>query len=449
VDGILQKRGVRLTILVLVVAAGLYGAYLLSNIFAPLLFSFIVAYMLDPVADALERRRFSRLGAVVTIFLVGTLLVVTSFGIAGYYLYSGAIQAFARARGEPVFTRAQLDAEPALDVGLTPVPSVDGLFFRDELRDGGNAGTYQKSYFLLARDYVEKLGERLGEGDYGVVSGAKEWIDARRAKLESPEEQAALRERVETRVGEFLDWLAGSPVRALFGGEVEAPAPAAGAPEEEGAGVLSSVFTWASWMLLCPLYIFFLLLEIDPLVARVRGYLPGRHRERVVRIVTKIDRTMASFFRGRLTICIVKGLATAIGLMVIGVPFALPIGIAAGFLALIPYIGIWFAIIPSLVLAWFEQQSFGYVLGVGGIFFAMEILEGFWMVPTFLGKGVGLHPLTVIVTMLVFAQLLGFLGVLLSVPLAAIAKILLEEFVMPLVEEFAAEEPGIPPAGAG
>lgn len=441
-ESILQKRGVRLTLLLLLVGGAIYGAYRLSAIFAPLLFSFIIAYVLDPVADALERRRFSRLAAVISIFTVGVISLLLVLGLGGYFLYDGVIRFVDRAGGEPVYTRQEAAAVPGLEEKLLPVPGED-LLYSDENDDQ----VYQRSYLLTAMEYVDEIGERFGEEDYGLAASVRTWLDQKREELDSPEKRAEIRGKVQLRVQQTLDWLAGAPVRAIFGPEPETTAVPV--PEEEGASLFASIFSWVSWLLLCPLYIFYLLLEIDPLVAKIRGYLPGRYRGTVVRIAGKIDRTMASFFRGRLLICVFKGLGTSVGLLIVGVPFALPLGIAAGFLALVPYVGIWFAIIPTVLLTWLDAQSIGPLLGVGCVFAAMEVLEGFWMVPTFLGKEVGLHPLTVIVTMLVFAELLGFIGILLSVPLAAIAKILLEEFVMPLVREFAAEpeSPRPPPPG--
>ncbi len=111
---------------------------------------------------------------------------------------------------------------------------------------------------------------------------------------------------------------------------------------------------------------------------------------------------------------------------------------------MIPYVGIWVAIIPALILSLVDDGSLWRLLGVGGVFAGMEVIEGFVLVPMFLGKEVGLHPLTIIVTFLIFGRIFGFLGVLLSVPLAAIGKILSEEFLMPLVRSFAAEKPDPP-----
>lgn len=449
-DGLLQKRGVRLSLLLAIVSLAIAGIYVLSDIFAPLLFSFLVAYMLDPVADALERRRFTRLAAVITIFLSLTLALTLFVGIAGYYLTRGVVDLYDAIRGDGVITEQQLADDPslAMDDGVRefpenhPLPEEGARYYVDDDGDG----QYTQGYLRWAIAKLDEVLEEEGDPDdpdSAISSGdkaldeARNWLVAARDRMTQDQ-----KDEFTSRISENASWILGGPVRRIFGEE-----PPDDADTEDDSGLVGSLVTWVSWLLLCPLYIFYLLLEIDPIVARARKYLPGKHREMIVRIMGRIDRTMSAFFRGRLTICLLKGVGTAIGLAILGVPFAIPIGIAAGFLALIPYVGIWFAIVPSLLLVWLEYQSFGRLVGAGAVFAGMEVLEGFVMIPAFLGKEVGLHPLVVIVTMLIFAELLGFLGILLSVPLAAIAKILAEEFLLPLIESFAAEEPDPPPDG--
>ncbi len=441
-ESILQKRGTRLTLLVLVGAGAIYGAYQLSAIFAPLLFSFIIAYVLDPVADALERRKFTRLAAVITIFLVGAGVAFGFFAVSGVYVYRGVEKLVQDVKGEKPYP-ADLKDSRLKDIPNDP----EGRKFYDENENGKHDPGLLKEAEIFLTGWIkgpkdqDPTKEERQSFLYPYDVGALEWVKKKQKQANEVDPK-----EIKKWVGERLDSAFENPAKLLFGDDrstggtsiVVTPAE----KEKSGPGIFGRVFTWFSWLLLCPLYIFYLLLEIDPLIEKMRRLLPGKQRPRIERILGQVDSTMAAFFRGRLTICVVKGVGTSIGLLILGVPFALPLGLAAGFLALIPYVGIWFAIIPSLILAWLDSSgSFGYILGVAAVFIVMEVLEGFVMIPKFLGKEVGLHPLTVIVTMLIFAQLLGFLGVLLSVPLAAITKILLEEFVMPLVEEFAAETP--------
>ena len=445
-ESLLQKRGTRLTLLVLIFAATIYGAVQLSAIFAPLLFSFLVAYMLDPVADALERRKFTRLAAVITIFFSGMLILVVLTGVIGFYLSNGLISLYRDVRGDVYYAAAELADQPALKEKLLPVEEKPG----DMYLERNNLPGYQSGYLARSKELISGLEDRFEEGTtaqevFKILSG---WIEEKRTEYES-QSPDDLKETIE----DWLDQVSSAPIRRL--GLEEPPVLDRGSDSESSSGdessdpgVLGTLFSWISWLILCPLYIFYFLLEIDPLIAKAREYIPGKQRPRVLRILGKTDQTMAAFFRGRLTICLVKGAGTSIGLLILGVPFAVPLGIAAGFLALLPYVGIWIAVIPSLILVWLSTGSLGHILGVGAVFILMETLEGFWLIPRFLGKEVGLHPLTVIVTMLIFGEVFGFLGVLLSVPLAAISKILIEEFLMPLVEEFAAEKPDDPPPEA-
>ena len=467
-EGFLQKRGTRLTLLILVGAAALYGIYSLSAIFAPLFFSFIVAYVLDPVADALERRKFTRLAAVITIFGVGIAVLALFLTVSGYYIADGVTQLGQDVRGDQVYRQEELLPLPGeegqfysdengsgayeflRDRRVSPIPDQPGLYYYD----ANSNDEYDESYLLRAQHFLDDLASRPdSDGEDGkkvsalqpYFQGFQQWLETFEAELQkrdSDEIAATTQEQI------AIIW-AGIEARVkgriVGGGESADSATnttsSESRKEKSGPGLFGKMFVWASWLLLCPLYIFYLLLEIDPLIEKARRLIPGKQRPRAERIFGKVDRTIAAFFRGRLTICVVKGLGTSVGLMIFGVPFALPLGLAAGFLALVPYVGIWFAIVPTLTLAWLDAGTFGALLAVGGVFVVMEILEGFILIPKLLGKEVGLHPLTVIVTMLIFAELLGFIGILLSVPLAAIAKILLEEFVMPLVEEFAAETP--------
>ncbi|MGA1780337.1 MAG: AI-2E family transporter [Planctomycetota bacterium] len=499
-ESLLQKRGVRLTLLVLVFLGALYGAYQLSAIFAPLLFSFIVAYVLDPVADALERRKFTRLAAVVTIFTIGTVVSVLFLVVGGFFISQAVTRFAADLTSEPGYTEGEFGVRAVPDprvLARLPAPVGGGdrfldwngngspddgepLYSADALAariaegkvrlvqrpvrslepespfaifdDENGNGVRDEGYLEQARNALVHLGDDLegeisrGEPTRLVYSAVGEWLNEKQGPLSEGDP-----ERTKARIQAYLDSLL-PPFLRTRSAEDPAPVPEAPAgapatlsaeeePPPEASTLLGTLFTWGSWLLLCPLYIFYLLLEIDPLVERIRRYLPGRQRPRIERLLGSIDRTMAAFFRGRLTICVLKGLGTSLGLLALGVPFAFPLGLAAGFLALVPYIGIWFAIVPAALLSWLDTNSLGALLAVGGVFVVMETIEGFLLIPKLLGKEVGLHPLTVIVTMLIFSEILGFVGILLSVPLAAIAKILIAEFVMPLVEEFAAETP--------
>jgi predicted PurR-regulated permease PerM len=406
-EEIFKRRSVRLTLLLLIALVSFAGIYLLRVIFAPLILGFLLAYVLDPFADWLEARRLSRLAAVGIIFGIFAVVVIGVGSFGSIHLARGIHTGYYKIRGEPALR--------ALAAGEKLLP---GVHFKDingdKIRNPG--------YASQAADWIE---ERLPEGWMTTV---KDYTAAKYNELQEAFDDPERRNAIIDRVWKWASRRLGSEPSAVTD-EIA---------ETEGPGFVFSMF---SWFVLCPLYVFFFLLEIDPMIAAIRRHLPGRFRPVIERIFRKIDKTLSAFFRGRLTVCLIKGGLTAVGLLVMGVPFWLPIGLAAGFLGLIPYVGIFLAIVPALFLSWFEYQSMGRLGGTAAVFAAMEGLEGFVLIPLFLGKEIGLHPLTIIVTLLIFGKLFGFLGVLLSVPLAAITKILGQEFVMPLIREFAEEKP--------
>ncbi|OUU22961.1 MAG: hypothetical protein CBC13_06725, partial [Planctomycetia bacterium TMED53] len=289
----------------------------------------------------------------------------------------------------------------------------------------------------------------------GVALGFQRWKDRvteeyGRNADENPDE--ALARQVES----VLDMTAGRFLRALNGigsteesntsakggsqdSEVESGALSVGAEVASritsgGQNALDRLLELSNWLLLVPIYVFFFLLEIDPMLARMRMWIPSGSRPRLEKVVLEIHGILSGFFRGRLLVCVIKGVVTGAGLFLLGVPYGFLIGIASGFLSLIPYVGVWLALLPALGICWFEHHDLVLLILTAALFGAMEVVEGFVLIPRFLGEEVGLHPVTVIVTFLIFAQWFGLLGMLLSVPMAAASKTLLREYVIPLLK---------------
>lgn len=484
-EGYLRKRGVRLALLLVIVIAAFAFAYLLQDVFAPLILGFLLAYVLDPFADRLEDLRFSRLWAVVTIFVFTALVGASVLLTTAFYATKGAKTAFQLAVGERQIVGPEEPgalAVPNPDAGETGEPTFTYYY------DANHNGVHDVGYLEKARDFFIDKAEAI-DPKLRVTIEEKFALLGRRVKQDFTDADGhfdlarALDSRLLMCLGEEDSIfkavaryvqpdpepdpkpLSDAPLTAvdaaLLAKEVaretaeatvdrfQQRRPEAREAEPDPEARWTRIFSLLSWLLLCPLYVFFFLLEIDPMIAGIRRYLPAQQRDRIVRIATQTDRILSAFFRGRLIVCLIKGGLTSVGLLIFGVPFWFPLGMAAGFLSLVPYVGVWMAILPTALLSWLEHESLVHLGGLGAMFAILEAVEGFVLVPMFLGREVGLHPLTIVVTLLVFGKILGFVGVLLSVPLAAITKILGNEFVMPLVREFADEKPRPPPAAEG
>jgi len=170
---------------------------------------------------------------------------------------------------------------------------------------------------------------------------------------------------------------------------------------------------------LIPVVMFYLLRDWNRIVARVDGLLPSRWLPRVRSIAREIDRVIAEFLRGQLSVMGVLAVYYSVGLMVAGLQFAVPIGILTGLLVFIPYVGFGLGLILGVLAAllqWSGWPGFFAVLAVYGI---GQLLENYVLVPLLVGDRIGLHPLAVIFALLAFGELFGFAGVLLALPVSA------------------------------
>ncbi len=189
-----------------------------------------------------------------------------------------------------------------------------------------------------------------------------------------------------------------------------------------GGMALVNVF---SLLIITPIVAFYLLADWDRLVAKVDSWLPRDHLEDVRSIARDIDSAMAGFIRGQGTVCLLLGIFYAIGLSLAGLKFGLAIGLGAGLLSFIPYVGALIggimAIGVGLVQFWPDYSA---ILLIIGIFAAGQFLEGNFLSPKLVGGSIGLHPVWMMFALLAFSYLFGFVGLLLAVPLAAAVGVL-------------------------
>jgi predicted PurR-regulated permease PerM len=186
-------------------------------------------------------------------------------------------------------------------------------------------------------------------------------------------------------------------------------------------------------LILVPVYLFFLLKEKPRIEERWSDYLPLRAsplKNEVAEVISQINSYVVAYFRGQLLVCLVDGIAIGILLTAIGLNFAPVIGAMVVVLTMIPYIGIIICWVPAVLIAAFQWGDWTHPVIVTAIFIVVQNLEGLFYAPRIVGNYVGLHPMTVIVSIFVWGLIIGgVIGPLLAVPLTATLKVLFMRYV--------------------
>ena len=172
-------------------------------------------------------------------------------------------------------------------------------------------------------------------------------------------------------------------------------------------------------MLLVPVVLFYLLRDWDKLVANVDSIIPRRYHDRVTTLAREVDEVLAEFLRGQISVMLLMSAFYVIGLWIVGLEFALPIGIITGMLVFIPYLGVMVGLILATLAAFMQFTSIAGVIPVWIVIGAGQLAEGMLITPKLVGDRIGLHPVAVIFALLAFGQLFGFFGVLLALPASA------------------------------
>lgn len=194
------------------------------------------------------------------------------------------------------------------------------------------------------------------------------------------------------------------------------------------------VFGFMVGLLIVPIYLFFFLKESPRIAQTWSNYLPLRRSEfkdEVVAVLTEINGYLINFFRGQLVVAFINGVLLAIGLSVLGLQFGFLIGLGFAFFGIIPYVGYIVCYIPSVLIAFAQFNDWEHPLWVTIIFFLIIAqIDGLVTTPRIVGNSVGLHPMTVIMSVFLWTLVLGgLLGAILAIPLTATLKVLLHRYV--------------------
>lgn len=198
-------------------------------------------------------------------------------------------------------------------------------------------------------------------------------------------------------------------------------------------GILSkggSLFNMLALLLISPVVAFFLLRDWDLIVAKVDGWLPRSSAMIVRRLASQVDGALAGFVRGQTTVALIMATLYSIGWSFVGLDYALILGILAGVLAFIPFAGAVFALILAIIVALGQMGGDAGFLGqVFAVFVVVQILEGAVLTPRLIGEHVGLHPVWVLFAIFAGGEVMGFVGILIALPVAASVGVLVRYFI--------------------
>jgi predicted PurR-regulated permease PerM len=318
----------------------IFALWLLKGILLPFLAGMVLAYFLDPVADALERLGLPRVLATLLILGLSILLLV----LAVFLL----------------------------------VPVLIDQIGKFAANLPGIISTLVDRFNAAAPDWVKEL---LAQSGSNLPGNASEIA------------------------GRAAGWIAALLSSLLSGGV--------------------ALVNLLSLLVVTPIVAFYLLVDWDRMVARVDSWLPRPHLDTLRGLAREMNDAMAGFIRGQAVVCLLLGLFYAAGLSLAGLNFGLLIGLGAGILSFIPYVGSLIGFVVSIGVALVQfWPDWLHIAGVVAIFAAGQFIEGNFLSPKLVGDRVGLHPVWLMFALFAFGYLFGFVGLLLAVPLAAATGVL-------------------------
>jgi predicted PurR-regulated permease PerM len=409
--------GFVVAVFAVVIWAGANIISFLQPVLIPVAIALILAYLLDPLVTRMSQGRMGRTPAIAVIFLIAFLALV---GMFWWLVPTISMQSASFAKELPHYTQRARDRV------------VDFIYRYDQtfgVLGGGRGKSTSTSLanWLLGtasppprpQPTVSASATATATPTATATAGPEEVIAAPSSKPTFAERQR-LQVYVEKKISDFERQLPAwsdkiwNLVKKSIGGFL---------------GVAGFILS----LVMVPIYLFFFLKERPRIEKRWREYLPLRaspFKDELAETLSQINSYVIAYFRGQLLVCLVDGTLIGSALTLLGLNFAPVIGVLVVILTMIPYIGIIVCWVPAVLIAAFQWGDFSHPLWVTLIFIAIQNLEGTFYAPRIVGSSVGLHPMTVIVSIFVWGLLIGgLLGPILAVPLTATIKVLLSRYV--------------------
>lgn len=393
----------------------------LQPVLVPLAVAAIIAYLLDPVVRIFQKRGFSRRWSVVSTFAGFTLIAAGLVAIM-IPLVGGQIHKFQQQRDAIAAERQLQGGTAPSSAPAVPEKGFDEIIV-DILKDTRDKNEWAKPFIdpLLAPPAAKappvEIAPAAAPGTPPKASITP--------SLDDEDYRPALQDtelwfQAKNYLDEIFGWIKG------------------------GAGKLLGFLGLALGFVMVPIYLYYFLNESAAIKEHWHEYVPlkaSRFKTELIETLTEVNRYLISFFRGQVLVAFIDGMLVGLALTLFDLPLGLLVGIMMAVLGIIPYIGNIITLIPACVLAYFHfsvaenqhilgDNPWAYVGGVIAIFVVVQQINSLLTAPKIVGDSVGLHPMTVIFSMLFWSLILGgFVGALLAVPLTAAVKVLFRRYI--------------------
>ena len=384
----------------------------LQPILIPVAIAGILTYLLDPLVAKMSRGTLSRTKAVALLFAIAFFALG---GLAAWLIPTISIQSANFARQVPAYTERARDY------------AVD-LIYRFDQTFGFLGGGRAKSASTSFTNWLVGPGPSASPRAQPTASPAPKAFEtppaAESIAPSQPRLTSAERQRIQAYVEKQMPNLqqAFPTLMEKFWDILK-----------KSIGGFLGVTGFLLSLILVPIYLFFLLNEKPRIERHWKEYLPLRAspvRDEVAEVLSQINSYVTAYFRGQLLVCLIDGILIGTTLTLFGLNFAPVIGAMVVVLTMIPYIGIIICWVPAVLIAAFQWGDWAHPIWVTVIFIVIQNLEGIFYAPRIVGNYVGLHPMTVIVSIFVWGLIIGgVIGPLLAVPLTATVKVLLGRYV--------------------
>lgn len=401
----LALTGLALALIVGLIVALIWGAGQALNLLGPVLWpiavAVVLAYLLDPVVDYLERKQVPRTRGIIMVFFCAVMLLLALLGSVVPQLVSETSELVQR-----IPDYAQRTQRNVVNWIKNP-PAPLRKFLEKRWPGGPPTNSPPATSLVVETTNAAPVGTNPVTATHAIGSPTNapfQW-----AQLFDEQTIGSTAHWLAPKLGDAGKWLVSklSKVAGLFG-----------------------IFVGLA---LVPVYLFYLLLEKRGIESHWPDYLPVANsgvKDELVFIIKAINNYLIVFFRGQVLVALCDGITYTIGFLIIGLPYAILLGVMATGLTMIPFLGAIATCAAALVIALVQFGDWQHPLLVLAVFGVVQTLEGFVFQPKILGDRVGLHPLTIIIAVMVGTSVLGgILGGILAIPLTAAGKVLMERYV--------------------